>query len=942
MDSAAPAIELNPFVDPATMEHSNRSSTILSSLENSRPSSAGGLKSKDKKRVGFTGEEPPKTRKERPTSIAIPTRITLSPPHLSPTLAPSPTESIFAGTHLRTTSNDVLLPGNSAGRAHLPQYSAEVTNQIRAAFEAPLNRPRPAMRRGDSALSVNSDAEAQIGTDFAARQAHERGKRLERDERIRSAPTSRRPSPSGRRPKLVADNIPLDDFGVYSDEESGSEKANVPTKRQHRESLYLEASNLVQAHAKSVHPNDAYGLQSGIVTPLEEREAFLEYVPKPKRYRGGVFGSLLKLYNQNDGANEQSLSPSMQRAHFRTGSSGASYNNSALNSALSTPQHSPPGSGAVTPTGTGGKKPWYTHKHGHHSTSSLAHLVGSSAMGASPVSGLGAEVAERLRQQKAEHKRPGMGKRTSSLGRLKRREDEIRITIHIAETIARQRYLLKLCKALMIYGAPTHRLEEYMKMSARVLEIEAQFLYIPGSMIISFDDNATHTTEVKLVRVTQGLDLGKLRDTHEVYKDVVHDRVGVEEATQRLVEVMKKPQKHGKWTLIPVYGLASASVGPFAFGARPIDLPFCFVLGCILGVLQLIVSPASELYANVFEIGAAVITSFLARAFGSIGGGKYFCFSAMAQSSIALILPGFTVLCASLELQSRSIVAGSVRMVYAIIYSLFLGFGITIGTALYGIMDSNATSETTCRNSIGHHYFFIAVPIFTMCLIVVNQAKWKQAPMMMLIAFAGYVVNYFSSKRFSGNTQVSNTLGALAIGVLANLHSRIGSRVENWFLDLWEDRLRPKIRYLHKRFRGKATGLRAGISSMQQVPMVKLEQGEITDDAESIFQRRTRKVGYGLAAAAMLPAIFVQVPSGLAVSGSLVSGLAAANQISGNATNGTTVINSATVSSDALNSIAFNVSYSVIQVAIGITVGLFLSAIVVYPFGKRRSGLFSF
>ena len=30
------------------------------------------------------------------------------------------------------------------------------------------------------------------------------------------------------------------------------------------------------------------------------------------------------------------------------------------------------------------------------------------------------------------------------------------------------------------------------------------------------------------------------------------------------------------------------------------------------------------------------------------------------------------------------------------------------------------------------------------------------------------------------------------------------------------------------------------------------------------------------------------------------------------------------------------------QVAIGITVGLFLSALIIYPLGKRRSGLFSF
>jgi uncharacterized membrane protein YjjP (DUF1212 family) len=105
-----------------------------------------------------------------------------------------------------------------------------------------------------------------------------------------------------------------------------------------------------------------------------------------------------------------------------------------------------------------------------------------------------------------------------------RTDEEVRITKHIAQTIQRQRYLLRLCKALMLYGAPTHRLEEMMMMTAGVLEIDAQFLYIPGAMIISFDDNDTHTAEVKLVKVTQGLELGKLGDVHEIYKDVVSKR----------------------------------------------------------------------------------------------------------------------------------------------------------------------------------------------------------------------------------------------------------------------------------------------------------------------------------------------------------------------------------------------------------------------------------
>lgn len=227
--------------------------------------------------------------------------------------------------------------------------------------------------------------------------------------------------------------------------------------------------------------------------------------------------------------------------------------------------------------------------------------------------------------------------------RRERREMEARITEHVQETYLRHRYLLKLCHALMQYGAPTHRLEEYMKMSARVLEIQAQFLYIPNCMMLSFDDGVSRTTEMKLVRVAQGVDLGKLRDVHGVYKRVVHDLIGVEQATDELQEIMAREAKFGPWTLVLFHGLASAMVGPFAFQARLVDLPIAFLLGCLLGVLRIVVAPKSDLYTNVFEIIAVILTSFLARLFGSLRHTSIFCFSGLAQCGIALILPGYTV-----------------------------------------------------------------------------------------------------------------------------------------------------------------------------------------------------------------------------------------------------------------------------------------------------------
>lgn len=163
---------------------------------------------------------------------------------------------------------------------------------------------------------------------------------------------------------------------------------------------------------------------------------------------------------------------------------------------------------------------------------------------------------------------------------------------------------------------------------------------------------------------------------------------------------------------------------------------------------------------------------------------------------------------------------------------------------------------------------FVFVPLFIICISILYQAKWRQMPVMIVIAFSGYIVNYFSSVRFVASPQIANTLGALCVGVLANLYSRIR---------------------------------------------------------------------HGVAAATLIPAIFVQVPGGLAATGGLLSGLRTANMLTkSNATDTTPE------AASAMSTVVFDVAGSMIQIAIGIAVGLFLSALLIYPLGKRRSGLFSF
>jgi hypothetical protein len=157
----------------------------------------------------------------------------------------------------------------------------------------------------------------------------------------------------------------------------------------------------------------------------------------------------------------------------------------------------PGSSGAETPT----RRKWYEQDKAARSQETLARLVGASAKLANPnekSSGLASPPETRKRRG---HKRTTSERLMSMLGMAP--EEEVKITIHVADILKRQKYIVKMCRALMLFGAPTHRLEEYLAMSARVLEIDSQFLYIPGCMVISFDDVLTHTTEVRIVRTAQ-------------------------------------------------------------------------------------------------------------------------------------------------------------------------------------------------------------------------------------------------------------------------------------------------------------------------------------------------------------------------------------------------------------------------------------------------------
>ncbi|OAV94801.1 hypothetical protein PTTG_01049 [Puccinia triticina 1-1 BBBD Race 1] len=486
--------------------------------------------------------------------------------------------------------------------------------------------------------------------------------------------------------------------------------------------------------------------------------------------------------------------------------------------------------------------------------------------------------------------------------KTKNRERRATITRHVADILKRQNFILKLAKALMTTGAPSHRLESQLNATARVLEIDAQFVHLPSIVIATFGDADTRTSETHFVKASGGIDLGQLHRVHSVYKSVVHDHTGVGQGSAALHKILNESPLYSPWQRMVIAFFCCGTIAILGFAGSFVDGWVAGVFGSFLAFMQLKAS-TNQMYSSIFEISVATIVSFISRGLSTT---NFFCYESLSSAGVVLILPGYVILCGSLELASKNLIAGSVKMVYAVIYSLFLGFGISIGSDFYYLLDPKARHFTEMqsatrvytlsgsfsgmngtipgmvgdftfsngtgsgegglhqgriqcyrepqwewwRQSASPYWSFLLVPMFSFFLSLWNlQPIWtKQMPVMIIIACIGWVCNYFANQFIFDRSDVVSFLGAFVIGLLGNMYSRI--------------------------FKGTAF-------------------------------------------TSMVTGVLFLVPSGIAAAGGLAM---------------TYHSNSGDSYSNGLI-----IGFRMVQVAIGITVGLFFSSFVVYSFGRGKS-----
>jgi uncharacterized membrane protein YjjP (DUF1212 family) len=174
---------------------------------------------------------------------------------------------------------------------------------------------------------------------------------------------------------------------------------------------------------------------------------------------------------------------------------------------------------------------------------------------------------------------------------------------------SRKKFILLLAKAFLTFGAPSHRVETQLFAAAEKLLIHASFAYIPGVILVSFNDGETRTTELHFVRSSGRIALSALNNVHYVYRDVFDDRLTTQEGISALDRILRAAPLY---PLIVRCGLAfvcASVICPLTFGGSFIDMWVSGTCACILQYLGLQAAAKSSVYANVYEYVSAGLAS---------------------------------------------------------------------------------------------------------------------------------------------------------------------------------------------------------------------------------------------------------------------------------------------------------------------------------------------
>lgn len=324
--------------------------------------------------------------------------------------------------------------------------------------------------------------------------------------------------------------------------------------------------------------------------------------------------------------------------------------------------------------------------------------------------------------------------------------------------------LIRAAELLHRYGTPSHRLEGVMTRVSRAIGVDADYLYTPTSLFVSFHRDRRR---VQLMRVDAGpIDLGKLAEFDESLERVEHHECALGDSALELENIEARTRRFGNVWLAAATGIASACAAIFLGGGIP-EAITALVLGlCVylMGLALNWLAPGERLIEVLSGFTCATLSLLAASLLHPIDD------RIATLGALIVLLPGLSVTIAMTELANRHLSSGVSRLAGAGVVFLSLAVGVALAWSLWSGMRADKPEIAEAGGALRILAVFIA-PFAFLVLFQARPSDWIRA---CAVAWLGYAAADMAHD--AGGAEWGAFSGAAVVGLLANLDARWRNR----------------------------------------------------------------------------------------------------------------------------------------------------------------------
>lgn len=342
----------------------------------------------------------------------------------------------------------------------------------------------------------------------------------------------------------------------------------------------------------------------------------------------------------------------------------------------------------------------------------------------------------------------------------------------------RTRFITDFARRLHLAGVSAARLEGAVQSTAKAIGVDCQIWSSPTGILLSMGEPGDPTTQqTRVLRLDPAEpNLADLVKLDEIADLVIAGKLGIIEASERLLQLDRPPRRGQQVASVLAFGLAAAAVAGL-LRTSWLDVAVAGALGIVIGAMTVPTRDRPELGAA-FEAIAAMVATVLAAGFSHFV--APLSIQTVVIAALIVLMPGLSLTTAVNELASRQLVTGTARFAGAMVVLLKLTFGSVAGAQIVNAL--GWTPRTTPATTLPASVEMVAALAAAFSFAILFHAKKRDMMLVMGSAVMGYLLTrvsggWFVSPDPGGVTFAGGVFfSSLVMAALANLYGRVASR----------------------------------------------------------------------------------------------------------------------------------------------------------------------